>query len=96
MPQTKRMPSLTDAQTNAIADALRAGNKIQAVKLHREATGFGLKESKDEVEAIEAGLREKFPDQFPAKPAAGKGCLGLSVFGLATSLAGLGWWLSRA
>ena len=90
------MPSPTDAQMNAIAAALRAGNKIEAIKLHREATGLGLKESKDEVEAIEAGLREKFPDQFPAKAAGGKGgCLGLVVFGLATSLAGLGWWISR-
>ncbi len=90
------MPSPTDAQMNAIAAALRAGNKIEAIKLHREATGLGLKESKDEVEEIEAGLREKFPDQFPAKAAGGKGgCLGLVVFGLATSLAGLGWWISR-
>ena len=89
-------PSLTDAQMNAIADALRAGNKIAAVKLHREATGLGLKESKYEVEAIETGLRTKFPDQFPAKPAAGKGgCLGLVVFGLATGLAGLGWWIAK-
>lgn len=89
------MPSLTDAQMNAIADALRGGNKIEAIKLHREATGFGLKESKDEVEAIEASLRTKFPDQFPAKPA-GKGCLGVLVFGLATAVAGLGWWISQA
>lgn len=89
-------PSLTDAQMNAIADALRAGNKIEAIKLHRAATGSGLKESRDEIEAIEAGLRAKFPEQFPAKPAAGKGCLGLVVFGLATGLAGLRWWISRA
>jgi hypothetical protein len=95
MPQTKRMPPLSDAQINAIAAALRAGNKIAAVKLYREATGLGLKESKEEVEAIEAGLRTKFPEQFPAKPAAGKGCLGMLVFGLATSLAGLGWSISR-
>lgn len=90
-------PSLTEAQLNAIADALRAGTKIEAVKLYREATGLGLKESKDEVEAIEAGLRSKFPEQFPAKAAAGKGgCLGLVVFGLATGLAGLGWWITQA
>lgn len=89
-------PALADAQLNAIADALRAGNKIEAIKLHREATGLGLKESKDEVEAIEAGLRAKFPDQFPAKAPAGKGCLGLVVFGVAAGLAGLGWWMSQA
>lgn len=90
------MPSPTDAQLDAITAALRAGNKIEAIKLYREATGFGLKESKDEVEAIEAGLRAKFPDQFPAKPAAGKGCLGVLVFGLATTVAGLGWWIAQA
>jgi hypothetical protein len=90
-------PSLNEAQLNAIADSLRAGNKIEAIKLYREATGFGLKESKDEVEAIEAGLRAKFPEQFPAKAAGGKGgCLGLIVFGLATGLAGLGWWAAQA
>lgn len=89
-------PSLTEAQLNAIADALHAGNKIEAIKLHREATGLGLKESKDEIESIEAGLRAKFPEQFPAKSAGKGGCLGLVVFGLATALAGLGWWISRA
>jgi hypothetical protein len=88
-------PALTEVQLNAIADALRAGNKIEAIKLHREATGLGLKESKDEIEAIETGLRAKFPDQFPAKPAGKGGCLGLIVFGLATGLAGLGWWIAQ-
>lgn len=90
------MPTpLTDTQLNAISDALRAGNKITAIKLHREATGLGLKESKDEVEAIEAGLRAKFPDQFPAK-AQGKGCLGVVAVLFAIAAAGLGWWLTGA
>lgn len=72
---------LTDAQLNAISDALRGGNKIAAIKLHREATGLSLKETKDEIEAIEAGLREKFSDQFPApSQAGGKGCLGAAAF----------------
>jgi ribosomal protein L7/L12 len=31
------------------------GNKIEAIKLYREATGVGLKEAKDAVEAIERG-----------------------------------------
>lgn len=90
------MPTPNDSQMNAIADALRGGNKIEAIKLHREATGLGLKESKDEIEAIEAGLRAKFPEQFPAKSAAGKGgCLGLVVFGFVTCIAGLGWWIAQ-
>lgn len=90
------MPHLTEAQINSIADALRARNKIDAIKLYREATGFGLKESKDEVEAIEAGLRTKFPEQFPAKAPAGKGCLGVLILGLTTTVAGVGWWISQA
>ena len=32
---------------------VRAGNKIEAIKLYREHTGLGLKESKDAVEALE-------------------------------------------
>lgn len=88
--------SLTEAQLNAIADVLRAGNKIEAVKLYREATGLGLKEAKDAIKAIEADLRAKFPDQFSAKSAGKGGCLGLVVFGLAAALAGLGWWITAA
>jgi len=33
--------------------ALRRGEKIQAIKLYREATGVGLKEAKDAVEEIQ-------------------------------------------
>lgn len=35
-----------------IVDAIRAGNKIQAIKIHRELNGTGLKESKDAVESL--------------------------------------------
>ena len=41
---------------------LTAGNKIEAIKLYREATGLGLKEAKDAVEALEAALGEAGPD----------------------------------
>ena len=40
-------PSLS---SQAIA-ALQSGNKIEAIKLVREATGLGLKEAKDAVDA---------------------------------------------
>lgn len=33
-------------------DALASGRKIDAIKEHRRLTGFGLKESKDEVERV--------------------------------------------
>ena len=34
-----------------VLDALQAGNKIEAIRLLREATGLGLKEAKDWVDA---------------------------------------------
>src|SRR5438876_97583 len=37
-----------------VLEALRQGNKIQAIKLYREATGVGLKEAKDFVEEIQS------------------------------------------
>lgn len=38
-----------------IARLLKAGNKIAAIKLHRETFGTGLKEAKDAVEQMETG-----------------------------------------
>jgi hypothetical protein len=44
----------------AIADALRKGNKIEAIKLLRQASGLGLAEAKSTVERFErAGGAEK-------------------------------------
>lgn len=48
-----------------IADLLRRGKKIEAVKVYRAAYGTGLKEALDAVEAIAAG-------KSPAKPSAAK------------------------
>lgn len=36
-----------------VADALKRGEKIEAIRLYRGATGVGLKEAKDAVEAME-------------------------------------------
>jgi sugar lactone lactonase YvrE len=43
------------ARMKEVVDLVHAGNKIGAIKVYREITGLGLKESKDAVEAIEAG-----------------------------------------
>ena len=40
----------------AVDDAIRAGNTIEAIKLYRTATGAGLKEAKDAVEARMKGF----------------------------------------
>ncbi len=42
-----------DPQTEAaINDAMARGNKIEAIKIVREATGLGLKESKEAVDRL--------------------------------------------
>lgn len=42
-----------DPQTEAaIHDALASGNKIEAIKIVREATGMGLKESKEAIDRL--------------------------------------------
>ena len=54
-----------------LLDLLSQGRKIDAIKLHRERTRLGLKESKEAVEALAArhGLAAK-----------GSGCLGMLLF----------------
>jgi ribosomal protein L7/L12 len=68
------------APSNDAADqieaAVFAGKKIQAIRLYRQSSGQGLKESKDFIEALEVELRRTEPMRFTA-PAA-KGC-GLTV-----------------
>jgi len=48
-------PGLPLDRLAEIKQALSEGKKIEAIKLFREATGLGLKEAKDAVEALERG-----------------------------------------
>lgn len=43
--------SLSDDARAFVQRELDAGNKIAAIKIYREATGLGLKESKDAIES---------------------------------------------
>ena len=54
------MDQLSPAQSEAIAEALKSGRKVAAVKLYREFTGKGLAESKESVEQI--GKRLGIPE----------------------------------
>lgn len=51
----------------AAMEALRRGNKIEAIKIVRAETGLGLKEAKDAVDAYEQGApaRPARPSQSP-------------------------------
>lgn len=77
---------LSDEILGRLSDAIFQGRKIDAIKIHREATGMGLKESKDEVEAIEAELRQSHPEKFAlSRPDAGSGCLGAVLLLISTA-----------
>lgn len=59
-----------------IVESLKQGNKIQAIKDYREATGAGLKESKDAIEA----LIQKYEITMKS------GCASMLLFALSTTL----------
>jgi len=86
------MSRLLDQQLERIKEAIFAGRRIEAIKLHREATGLGLKESKDAVEELEALLRQTEGHRFIAKPAAA-GCFSIVCATLGISGGAIAAWL---
>ena len=48
----KGAPVTTYGVSNAVMDALFAGQKIQAIKQHRTDSGLGLKEAKDAIDNV--------------------------------------------
>jgi ribosomal protein L7/L12 len=58
------MRNLAENEWQQIDAELFAGRKIQAIKLHRIASGAGLKEAKETVEAREAQWRASNPEKF--------------------------------
>lgn len=73
---------LDDRIRDQINDAIFAGHKIEAIKLYREATGVGLKESKEFIETLTAELREKYPDRVPES----SGCASVVLLFVATAV----------
>jgi hypothetical protein len=61
-----------DDVASEIREAILAGRKIEAIKLYRQASGEGLKEANDFVEAVQAELKRTEPGAFTAST--GKGC----------------------
>jgi len=66
---------LSGERMATISGHLFQGRTIEAIKLYREWTGAGLKEAKDQVEALETSLRAKAPARFGPATKRG-GCLG--------------------
>jgi ribosomal protein L7/L12 len=67
-PDAQLAPAPEAGALAPVADLLFAGRKIDAIKLYREQVkpGAGLKESKEAVEQLEAGLRAQHPEKFSA------------------------------
>jgi hypothetical protein len=84
---------ITDEQITTLSECVFQGRKIEAIKLYRGMTGFGLKEAKDAVEELERSLRASAPDKFVAVPQ-GKGCLSVIVVGLLCGTGLVTYWVA--
>lgn len=67
--------------------ALRAGHKIDAIRLMREATGLGLKEAKDAVEAFESGQAPHALSPGQVSRGLGAGSWAIAAVGIAALVA---------
>ncbi|MEO5712505.1 MAG: hypothetical protein ABIT37_03375 [Luteolibacter sp.] len=85
-------PPLSEEKMAAISELLFRGQKIEAIRIHREQTGFGLKEAKDEVGKLELSLRAKSPEKFTAAPTA-NGCFAAVAVLFPISSTPLGYWI---
>ena len=70
---------IPEEKRQAILEAIFGGapRKIEAIKLVREAMGFGLKEAKEFVEKLSSELYAKAPHRFTAPPTGKSGCVGV-------------------
>ena len=86
---------LTQQQIEEIQNTLAGCKKISAIKIYRAATGQGLKEAKDFVDALIPKLIEQDPERFKhlaASKASGCGAAVLLGIGLVASLV----WLAKS
>ena len=70
---------LSPEQIINIRNAIYGGNKIEAIKHYRDATGEDLKNSKDFIEHLTEELKTLDPSRF-AKPRRSSGALAALVF----------------
>jgi len=70
---------LTPEQLTTISNAIYSGNKIEAIKLYRTATGKDLKDSKDAVEKLAGELEARNRAMF-ARQRRQSGSLATLVF----------------
>jgi hypothetical protein len=84
-------------QIDEIRQTIFAGQKINAIKLYRQATGCDLKHAKDVIEDLQDRLWQESPEKFTSPPGQTSGCgLLLVVFLVAIGMAiwGLVHWIA--
>ena len=68
-------PFIPSGNMASVQAALRAGQKITAIKIYRDLTGLGLKEAKDAVEQMEREIpANAAPQLIPPNAPAKAGC----------------------
>ena len=72
------MSELSENVRDQIIDALKQKNKIQAIKIYRDATGEDLKSSKDFIEILTRRINEESPGTIPEP----SGCFGVVLLGV--------------
>ena len=83
----------TEGQIEEITKELAAGRKIQAIKIYREATGKGLKDAKDFIDALIPRLKEEDPEAFAKLSVPQRsGCASVVLFCAALAV-GAGAWI---
>lgn len=89
-PQSLSMGKIPEEDARKMTDLIFAGQKIEAIKMYREATSLGLKESKEFIDALERQLREECPENFSHAAKSGCSVVAASVL-LAMAAGVVGW-----
>jgi len=62
---------LSPETVEQVRQAIFAGQKIQAIKIYREATGHQLVDAKKFIDALTVRLREEEPESFTSSSSSG-------------------------
>ena len=89
-PHRPSLGNMPEDDAKKMTDLIFAGQKLAAIKMYRDATGLGLKESKQFIDQLEKQLREECPENFAH--AAKTGCSVVAVGVLLALVAGVAGW----
>ena len=85
----------TQEQIEQIGNALASGRKIEAIKIYRDATGEGLKDAKEFIDALIPKLIEQDPEKYAKLSAQGAGCASVILLSIGLTTAAFGWFIAK-